>query len=109
MIFLAPSPLRIKKTMASLLYAHSWMACAGTSGRTVVQISLVRCRIFFPFVREGALWANQPTDTVAQLALFEQAFPPVHGGLDDEGLFWKISGIDEKIHTEKGPLTHLFA
>ncbi len=63
----------------------------------------------FRFVREGALWANQPTDTAAQLALFEQAFREVHGGLDDEGLFWKISGIDEKIHTEKGPLTHLFA
>ena len=60
----------------------------------------------FRFVREGALWASQPTDTAAQLALFEQAFRAVH---DDEGLFWKISGIDEKIHTEKGPLTHLFA
>ena len=63
----------------------------------------------FRFVREGALWASQPTDTAAQLAVFEQAFRAVHGSLDDESLFWKISGIDEKIHTEKGPLTHLFA
>ncbi len=35
----------------------------------------------FRFVREGALWANQPTDTAAQLALFEQAFRAVHGAL----------------------------
>jgi energy-coupling factor transporter ATP-binding protein EcfA2 len=61
----------------------------------------------FRIVREGAFWANQPTNTAAQLALFEQAFQAIHGSLDDT--FWKISGIDEKIHTEKGPLTHLVA
>ncbi len=43
----------------------------------------------FRFVREGALWANQPTDTAAQLTLLEQAFRAAHGGLDDEGLFMR--------------------
>jgi len=62
----------------------------------------------FRLVREGALWTNQPTDTAAQLELFEGAFRTVHPDLDQEELLWKISGIDEKIHSEKGPLTHLF-
>lgn len=62
----------------------------------------------FRFVREGALWAGQPTNTAAQLQLFEEAFRAAHPDPDHD-LFWKINGIDEKIHSEKGPLTHLFA
>jgi hypothetical protein len=63
----------------------------------------------FRFVREGILWASQPTDTAAQLAHLDQAFGEIHEDSGDDNLLWKISGIDEKIHSEKGPLTHLFA
>jgi hypothetical protein len=62
----------------------------------------------FRFVREGALWANQPTNTGPQLTRFEEALRSAHPDSDSE-CFWKISPIDEKIHSEKGPLTHLFA
>jgi hypothetical protein len=63
----------------------------------------------FRFVREGALWAGQPTDTAHQLKALEAAFEAAYPGSDQEELLWKISGIDEKVHTEKGPLHHLFA
>ncbi len=63
----------------------------------------------FRVVREGAFWANQPTDTPSQLSRFEQAFRLTYPDTDQEDLLLKASGIDEKIHTEKGPLTHLFA
>lgn len=63
----------------------------------------------FRFVREGALWANQPTDTAAQVGRLEQVFKDTRGSFDDKDVFWKITGIDEKIHSEKGPLTHLFS
>jgi hypothetical protein len=62
----------------------------------------------FRFVRQGVLWANQPTNTSSQLAHFEEAFRAAYSDSEDV-LFWKISGIDEKVHSEKGPLTHLFA
>ena len=63
----------------------------------------------FRFVRDGALRANLPTDTAAQLQRLEEAFRTIHRDFDDKGLLWKVSGIDGKIHSEKGPLTHLFA
>ena len=63
----------------------------------------------FRVVREGALWTSQPADTATQLARLEQAFQNVHENFEDLDLLWKISGIDEKVHSEKGPLTHLFA
>lgn len=63
----------------------------------------------FRFVREGALWANQPTDTGAQLGRLKEAFQAAEQDPEEEGLLWRISGIDEKVHSEKGPLTHLFA
>jgi len=62
----------------------------------------------FRFVREGAIWANQPTNTAPQIARFEEGLAATGRTLDADS-FWKISGIDEKIHSEKGPLTHLFA
>jgi hypothetical protein len=61
----------------------------------------------FRFVREGALWSNQPTNTVSQMTRFEDAFESAEQHLDKDS-FWKVSGIDEKIHSEKGPLIHLF-
>ena len=63
----------------------------------------------FRIVREGVLWANQPTLTAEQLVRFEGALKKVRPGINLEEIFWKVSGIDEKIHTEKGPLTYLFA
>jgi hypothetical protein len=63
----------------------------------------------FRFVREGALWASQPTVTGLHLERLEAALCSAHPNDDRESVFWKISGIDEKIHTERGPLTHLFA
>jgi len=64
---------------------------------------------FFRIVREGAFWANQPSNTPSQLSRFEQAFRLTYPDVDPKELLLKVSGIDEKIHTEKGPLTHLFA
>jgi len=63
----------------------------------------------FRVEREGCLWANQPTETAAHLARLEAAFQSLDLSVSDEELFFKATGIDEKIHTEKGPLTHLFA
>jgi hypothetical protein len=63
----------------------------------------------FRFVRQGALWAGQPSDTAPQLEKLEAAFKSSHPEFDKKDLLWKISGIDEKVHSEKGPLTHLFA
>ncbi|HBF43140.1 MAG TPA: hypothetical protein DDW42_05820 [Desulfobacteraceae bacterium] len=63
----------------------------------------------FRFVRDGAFWANQPTNTASQLTCFEQAFRTKHSDLVYEDLLLKVSGIDEKVHTEKGTLPHLFA
>lgn len=63
----------------------------------------------FRVVKEGILWANQPSDTAAQLDRFNQEFNRAYGNMGEEDLLWRINGIDEKIHTEKGPLLHLFA
>lgn len=63
----------------------------------------------FRVVREGPLWAHQPTDTSTQLAYLEQAFQAAYPDGQAEELLWKISGIDERIHTEKGSLEFLFA
>jgi len=62
----------------------------------------------FRVVREGAIWAHLPTDTSSQLLRFEEAFSTIGSSMENEDSFWKISGIDEKIHSEKGPLPHLF-
>ena len=62
----------------------------------------------FRVVKEGVLWSNQPSDTQSQLARLDKAFEEIQPELDRKSLLWKIGGIDEKIHTEKGPLPHLF-
>jgi hypothetical protein len=58
-------------------------------------------------VREGALWAHFPSDTPRQMSFFERGNP---GGQSSERgtQIWKIGGIDERVHTEKGILEHLF-
>ena len=62
----------------------------------------------FRVVREGAIWAHQPTNTSSQLPRLEGAFSVAGGNIEEEDPLWKLSGIDEKIHSEKGPLPHLF-
>ena len=63
----------------------------------------------FRVVREGALWAGQPTDTATHMKRFAHAFQLAHPDADLDELLLKVSGMDEKIHSEKGPLPHLFA
>ena len=63
----------------------------------------------FRMVREGALWAHSPTTTATQLSRFEKAWADTNGEGQEESELWKLTGIDEKIHSEKGPLSHLFA
>lgn len=53
-------------------------------------------------VQEGALWAHDPTNTPRQMESLQNAF----GEKTPE--MWKINGIDERVHTEKGSLEHLF-
>jgi hypothetical protein len=48
-------------------------------------------------VNEGALWARLPSTTPRQMEFFT--------GQEE---LWKISGIDERIHTERGSLVYLF-
>jgi hypothetical protein len=48
-------------------------------------------------VQEGALWAHLPSTTPRQMEFFTS-----------EKKIWKIVGIDERIHTEKGNLEYLF-
>ncbi len=62
----------------------------------------------FRLVREGAIWAHQPTNTSSQLPRLEEAFLAAGGDMEEQHPLWKLSGIDEKIHSEKGPLAHLF-
>jgi hypothetical protein len=48
-------------------------------------------------VQEGALWAHLPSTTPRQMEFFTS-----------EKKIWKITGIDERVHTEKGNLEYLF-
>jgi len=63
----------------------------------------------FRVLREGVLWAHQPSDTATQLACLEEPFREAYPNMAQEELLWKVSGIDERIHTEKSPLPFLFA
>ena len=51
----------------------------------------------FRIAQEGALWARLPSTTPRQMEFFA----------GEEGI-WKIAGIDERVHTEKGNLEYLF-
>ncbi len=48
-------------------------------------------------VQEGALWAHLPSTTPRQMEFF----------IGEEKI-WKIAGIDERVHTERGTLEYLF-
>jgi hypothetical protein len=51
----------------------------------------------FRIIQEGALWARLPSTTPRQMEFFT--------GEED---LWKIAGIDERVHTERGNLEYLF-
>jgi hypothetical protein len=51
----------------------------------------------FRIVEEGALWAHLPSTTPRQMEFFT-----------GEERIWKIAGIDERVHTEKGTSEYLF-
>ncbi len=51
----------------------------------------------FRIVQEGALWAHHPSTTPRQMEFFTV-----------EKKVWKIGGIDERIHTDRGNLEYLF-
>ncbi len=53
-------------------------------------------------IDEGALWAHLPSTTPRQMEILERAM----GKTDIK--IWKIGGIDERVHTEKGSLEYLF-
>jgi hypothetical protein len=63
----------------------------------------------FRLVREGATWAHRPTTTAAQLPYLEKSLQEAYPDRRPDELIWKINAIDEKIHTEKHGLEHLFA
>jgi len=59
--------------------------------------------------QEGALWAHLPTSTPRQMELLQGALekdPGSSAGLEER--IWKFGGVDERLHTEKGTLEHLF-
>jgi hypothetical protein len=59
--------------------------------------------------QEGALWAHLPTSTPRQMELLQGALEKDSGssaGLEER--IWKVGGVDERVHTEKGTLEHLF-
>ena len=63
----------------------------------------------FRIIHEGALWAHLPSSTSRQMDFFEEAVEKAKvRDRKSETKIWKIGGIDERVHTEKGPLEHLF-
>jgi hypothetical protein len=60
-------------------------------------------------IQEGALWAHLPSSTPRQMELFEEALQKAKvKDREAETKVWKIGGVDERIHTEKGTIEHLF-
>ena len=60
-------------------------------------------------VQEGALWAHLPSSTPRQLEFLEPALEKmIPDDRRKDGRIWKIAGIDERVHTERGTLEHLF-
>lgn len=60
-------------------------------------------------LHEGALWAHYPSTTPRQMEFFDRSAPKTdENGRQSEPTVWKVSGIDERVHTEKGTIEHLF-
>jgi len=53
-------------------------------------------------IDEGALWAHLPSTTPRQMQLLEHVLGKTGAKI------WKIGGIDERVHTERGSLEYLF-
>jgi len=63
----------------------------------------------FRIIHEGALWAHLPSSTLRQMEILEKAFQKTFiEEKQREWKIWKIAGIDERVHTERGTLEHLF-
>jgi hypothetical protein len=63
----------------------------------------------FRILQEGALWAHAPSSTSRQMEFFERALKEAgESGRGPEFRFWKFGGLDERVHTEKGSIEHLF-
>jgi len=60
-------------------------------------------------VQEGVLWAHLPSSTPRQMEMLTEASERTGPGgrkwLDN---LWKVGGVDERVHTEKGTLEYLF-
>ncbi len=59
----------------------------------------------FRIVGEGALWAHLPSTTPRQMEILEEV---MSNEKSKDIKVWKISGIDERVHSEKGSIEHLF-
>jgi len=59
--------------------------------------------------QEGTLWAHPPSSTPRQMEFLKAALEkePAPGASLEERV-WKVAGIDERVHTEKGTPEHLF-
>ena len=63
----------------------------------------------FQILHEGALWAHLPSSTPRQMEFFDQALENAKArDRKSETKLWRIGGIDERVHTEKGTIEHLF-
>jgi hypothetical protein len=63
----------------------------------------------FRIVHEGVLWAHFPSTTPRQMEFFDGAAQKTGDkGREPEPTVWKVGGIDERVHTEKGTIEHLF-
>lgn len=60
-------------------------------------------------VGEGTLWAHLPSSTPRQMEFLQQAMgKTLPGSKGWTESLWKIGGIDERVHTERGGLEYLF-
>lgn len=63
----------------------------------------------FRISHEAALWAHFPSSTSRQMEFMNRAVSKnKEMGRGSEPIIWKIDGIDERVHTEKGSIEHLF-
>ncbi|MEW6184778.1 MAG: DUF6079 family protein [Thermodesulfobacteriota bacterium] len=63
----------------------------------------------FRVIQEGVLWSHFPSTTPTQMEFFNQAWEKHRSkSRKKEPELWKIGGIDERVHTEKGSLEYLF-
>jgi len=59
--------------------------------------------------QEGTLWAHLPSSTPRQMEFLKAALEKDSApGAGLEERVWKVGGIDERVHTEKGTPEHLF-